>query len=228
MENNNRLFPGIFVYEWPVRLWHWINACCIVVLAVTGYLIAHPPLAGEGEASDYFLLGNIRYIHFATAYIFAIAFIARIYWALVGNCHARELFFPPFYRPSWWRNLVRVISWYAFIRKEPIKSSGHNPMAQCTMFFLFVLGSIFMICSGFALYSEGQGKGSFFDTLFGWVIPLLGQSQDVHTFHHLGMWLLVVFSMIHIYAAVREDILSRQTMISTMTNGWRFFKDDRP
>jgi Ni/Fe-hydrogenase 1 B-type cytochrome subunit len=33
--------------------------------------------------------------------------------------------------------------------------------------------------------------------------------------------------MIHIYAAVREDIMSRQSLISTMVSGWRYFKDDR-
>ena len=58
-----------------------------------------------------------------------------------------------------------------------------------------------------------------------WVIPLFGDSEDVHTAHHLGMWYLLIFVMVHIYIAVREDVMSRQTMISTMINGWRFFKD---
>ncbi|PWB80064.1 MAG: Ni/Fe-hydrogenase, b-type cytochrome subunit, partial [Methylocystaceae bacterium] len=32
----------VYVYEAPVRLWHWVNALAIVVLALTGYLIATP------------------------------------------------------------------------------------------------------------------------------------------------------------------------------------------
>ena len=32
----------VYVYEAPVRLWHWISALCIVVLAITGYFIASP------------------------------------------------------------------------------------------------------------------------------------------------------------------------------------------
>jgi Ni/Fe-hydrogenase 1 B-type cytochrome subunit len=59
------------------------------------------------------------------------------------------------------------------------------------------------------------------------VIPLFGQSLDVHYWHRAGFWLLVIFVMAHVYVAVREDIMSRQTMVSTMINGWRFFKDDR-
>src|SRR6056297_847521 len=33
---------SVYVYEVPVRLWHWVNALAIVVLCVTGYLIAKP------------------------------------------------------------------------------------------------------------------------------------------------------------------------------------------
>ena len=31
-----------YVFEAPVRIWHWLHALSIVVLAVTGYLIANP------------------------------------------------------------------------------------------------------------------------------------------------------------------------------------------
>jgi Ni/Fe-hydrogenase 1 B-type cytochrome subunit len=32
--------------------------------------------------------------------------------------------------------------------------------------------------------------------------------------------------MIHVYVAIREDIMSRQSIISSMISGWRNFKDD--
>ena len=34
---------SVYVYEAPVRLWHWVNAAAIVVLATTGYFIGSPP-----------------------------------------------------------------------------------------------------------------------------------------------------------------------------------------
>lgn len=37
----------IYVYEAPVRLWHWVNALCIVLLCVTGYLIAAPAVNND-------------------------------------------------------------------------------------------------------------------------------------------------------------------------------------
>lgn len=56
---------------------------------------------------------------------------------------------------------------------------------------------------------------------------MFGQSQDVHTFHHLGMWYIIVFVIFHVYVVIREDIMSRQSMVSSMIFGWRIFKDHR-
>jgi Ni/Fe-hydrogenase 1 B-type cytochrome subunit len=60
--------------------------------------------------------------------------------------------------------------------------------------------------------------------MFGWVIPLMGQSQDVHTWHRMGMWSMVIFVTLHVYAAIREDIMGRQSIVSTMISGFRTFK----
>jgi Ni/Fe-hydrogenase 1 B-type cytochrome subunit len=90
---------------------------------------------------------------------------------------------------------------------------------------MFLVTVVFMIFSGFAMYGEGAQAGSWANTMFGWVIPLMGQSQDVHTWHHMGMWVIVIFAIAHIYAAIREDIMGRQSIVSTMISGFRTFKD---
>ncbi len=219
---------AVYVYEAPVRLWHWVNAGAIFTLAVTGYLIGSPPPSVGGEASASFLFGWIRYIHFAAAYILAVGLLLRIYWAFVGNHHARQIFLPPVWRVSFWRELVHEVKWYAMIARQPLKYAGHNPLATLVMHIMFVWGIVFMVFTGFALYGEGTGIGSWQHTLFSsWVIPLFGQSQDVHTWHHLGLWWIACFVIIHIYAAVREDIMSRQSIISSMFSGWRTFRDGR-
>ncbi|MEW8506428.1 MAG: Ni/Fe-hydrogenase, b-type cytochrome subunit [Candidatus Thiodiazotropha sp.] len=219
---------AVYVYEAPVRLWHWVNALSITVLAITGYFIANPLPTMPGEASDHFLMGYMRFAHFAAAYIFTVGFIGRIYWAFVGNEHAKELFRLPFYRLSFWKELLHEVRWYAFMEKEPKKYVGHNPLAHLTMVVIITVGGIAMVLTGFSLYAEQTGLGSWQDQLFGWLIPLVGQSQDVRLWHHWGMWIIVVFVIIHVYVAIREDIVSRQSLISTMVSGWRMFKDDRP
>ena len=219
---------AVYVYEAPVRLWHWVNALAITVLAITGYFIASPLPTMPGEASDHFLMGYMRFAHFAAAYIFTVGFIGRIYWAFVGNEHAKELFRLPFYRLSFWKELLHEVRWYAFMEKEPKKYVGHNPLAHLTMVAIITVGGIAMVLTGFSLYAEQTGLGSWQDQLFGWLIPLVGQSQDVRLWHHWGMWIIVAFVIIHVYVAIREDIVSRQSLISTMISGWRMFKDDRP
>lgn len=220
---------SVYVYEAPVRLWHWINALAIFTLCITGYLIGSPlPSVEMSEATHQFIFGYIRFAHFAAAMIMTVGFFGRIYWAFVGNSHARQMFWLPFWRREWRREVVDEIKWYAFMKKTPRKYVGHNPLAQIAMFFFMTIGMTFMILTGFALYSEGVGRGSLVDTLFGPLLDFVGGSQTMHQLHHLGMWAIVIFIIIHIYAAIREDIMSRQTMVSTMISGTRTFKDDDP
>lgn len=217
----------VYVYEAPVRLWHWINAFAILTLGVTGYFIGAAVPTMPGEASDNFLFGYIRFAHFSAGYILAVGFLLRIYWAFAGNPHAKQIFVVPVWRKSFWQEVGHEILWYAFIVKKPKKYVGHNPLAQLAMFFMYTLTTAFMIVTGFALYSEGTGIDSWQHKLFGWVFAIWPNSQDVHTWHHLGLWVLVVFAIIHIYAAIREDIMSRQSIISSMISGEREFRDDR-
>ncbi len=218
--------PAVYVYEAPVRIWHWINASAILVLAVTGYFIGSPLPAQPGEASDNFLMGYIRFAHFAAAYVFLIGFLGRIYWAFVGNHHAREILAPPLLKASFWGGVWHEAKWYLFLAKEPRKYTGHNPLAALVMHIMFVWAAIFMIVTGLALYGEGEGFDSWQHALFSsWIIPLFGQSQDVHTYHHLVMWVIISFVIIHVYVAIREDIMSRQSIVSSMISGWRTFKD---
>jgi Ni/Fe-hydrogenase 1 B-type cytochrome subunit len=216
---------SVYVYEAPVRIWHWISVLAITVMAVTGYFIGQPLPTMPGEASDHFLMGYIRFAHFAAAYVFAIGLLGRLYWAFVGNVFSRELFSVPIFTGSYWRELGQYMAWYSFLRRRPTQHAGHNPVARFAMHFLFLWISIFMVVTGFALYGEGSQVGSWQERLFGWVIPLMGQSQDVHTYHRLAAWGMVIFIIVHIYAAVREDIMGRQTIISTMVSGYRTFKD---
>lgn len=220
---------AVYVYEVPVRLWHSLNALAITVLAVTGYLIANPLASVSGEASEHFVMGYIRFAHFAAGYILAIGLLFRIYWAYAGNEYARQLFLPPLLTQKFWAGVWHEILWYSFIAKQPRKYVGHNPLALLFMHFILVWGTLFMIVTGFALYGEGTGQDSWQFALFSsWVIPLFGESQSVHSWHHLIMWAIICFVIAHIYVAVREDKLSRQSMLKTMVTGYRTFKDDTP
>ena len=216
---------SVYVYEAPVRAWHWINALSIVVLAISGYLIGSPLPTVAGEASDHFIMGYVRFAHFTAGYVLAVGLLGRIYWAVVGNHHARELFWVPIFQRTFWIELLGMLKWYAFLTPRPGRFVGHNPLARFAMFFGFLSIVTVQVVTEFALYGEGAQVGSWQDRMFGWVTPLLGQSQDVHTLHHLGLWGMAIFVILHIYAAIREDIMGRSSVVSTMVSGYRTFKD---
>jgi hypothetical protein len=56
--------------------------------------------------------------------------------------------------------------------------------------------------------------------VLGWV----QNHQRLLTLHHPGIWAIVIFTIFHIYAAVRENIRSRHSMVSTMISGTRTFQ----
>ncbi|MDR0480050.1 MAG: Ni/Fe-hydrogenase, b-type cytochrome subunit [Burkholderiaceae bacterium] len=216
---------SVYVYEAFLRWWHWLSALCIVVLGVTGYLIGKPLPTLSGEASAHFLMGYIRFVHFSAAYVFALGLLFRIYCALVGNAYAREILIVPVWDSQWWREFFFEVRWYLFLERYPRKYIGHNPAGQLAMLGFFVV-AILMALSGFALYGEGLGHASWAWHGFGWMVTLAGgNSLALHSWHRLGMWAMALFVMVHIYTAVREDIMSRQSMISTMVSGYRMFKN---
>ena len=217
----------IYVYEAPVRIWHWVNALCVVLLCVTGYLIGKPLPSVPGEASFSYAFGYVRLIHFGAGQVLAVALLYRIFWAFLGNHHAHQLFLPPVWSGKWWQEVWHEVRWYAFLEKIPKKYVGHNPLAQLAMFGTFLLPLLLNVFTGFALYAEGAGIESAWYTAFGWVFSIFGDSFTVHTVHRLTMWVIVCFTVVHIYVAVREDIMSRQSLVSTMISGWRYFKDDK-
>jgi Ni/Fe-hydrogenase 1 B-type cytochrome subunit len=215
---------AVYVWEAPVRLWHWVMMFAMFVLMGTGFLIGVPPPSVGGEATFTFWFGYIRFLHFAAGYIFAIMLVLRIYWALVGNKYAREIFVVPvsLFSARFWKGLVNDVLFYLFLTRDGGRYEGHNPLAAIAMFFMYLLGSLWMILSGFALYGEGTGMASWqFRFFTSWLQPLVGDSQALHTWHRLGMWYLILFSMVHMYMVVRQDVFSKETIISTMINGWR-------
>jgi Ni/Fe-hydrogenase 1 B-type cytochrome subunit len=39
------------------------------------------------------------------------------------------------------------------------------------------------------------------------------------------MWLMVTFVIVHFYMVIRQDVTTRESIVSTMISGYRTFKD---
>ena len=214
----------VYVYDAAIRIWHWVTALCIVVLAITGYFIgAPPPSLGGAETTGHFLFGYVRFVHFSAGMILGVMFLLRIYRVFLGGPHARQIFYVPFWSIAWWKELFGEMGWYLFL-KPPKEYIGHNPLAHAAMFCMFLLPLLVLLFTGFALFAEAMGVTSGWYTVFGWVFKVLGDSMTVHTWHQGAMWVILIFSMVHMYMAIREDMTHRQTTVSSMISGWRFFR----
>ena len=215
----------IYVWEAPVRIWHWVMAVCMAVMIVTGYLIGAPLVANLGDTWMTYDLGYIRLAHFVAGMIFAVLFLYRIFWAIVGNRYARMIFIPPLWSMKWWKGVFAQVRYYLFLRKTAPEYAGHTPLAQLAMFAMFVLGSIVVILTGFALYAQAWGWDTGWMAWFGWVITLFGDAQAVRTVHHLCKYVIIHFSIAHIYISFREDVMGGATTLSSMSTGLRMFKE---
>lgn len=215
-------FSRIYVWQFPVRLFHWINATGIFLLAGTGFLIGHPAtLFGTNEAYEQYWFGWIRFVHFATAYVVFFNFLFRVYWGFVGNRYARwSNFFPV--------NKEQFLDLWETVRIDILQlklrgsiSIGHNYLASLTYIALFII-FIFQVISGFGLYASMSG--SFIPKLFTWIVPLMGGDANVREWHHMFMWAFVVFTIIHVYLILYHDYVEGRGDMSSMIGGWKFGK----
>ena len=213
-------FVRVYVWEAPVRLFHWVNALCIVVLCVTGYLIAHPPAlmtAHAAYASYWF--GTVRFVHFVAAYVFVAALILRLYWALLGNKYARWRNFLPVTVKQWKEILQVAKADVLEINNDEVESPGHNAVAYFTYAGAFAL-ALFQIATGFALYAATSD--AWFPHLFYWVIPLFGSEYVVRVLHYAAMWVFILFVCIHVYLAAYHDYIEGNGVLSSIIGGWKF------
>ncbi len=177
-------YHRVYVWEFPVRLYHWANAACILVLAATGYLIGTPvALSSSNEAYQQYLMGWVRGAHFVAAYVFFFNFLVRLWWGFVGNRYARWRSFVPVTLARW-REIGEAAKIYLLeAGTRGTDKVGHNALAGFT-YFLSFLASLFQVATGFALYADNSG--SFIPRLFRWVVPLMGGDLAVRQWHTWG------------------------------------------
>ncbi len=217
-------YRRVYVWELPVRFYHWLNATCVLLLVVTGFIIGRPlTIQYSTEAYQQYWFGTIRFIHFVTAFIFFFNFLFRIYWGFAGNQYARWRNFIPLKKEHWQEisEVMKVDILQAKVRR--FISVGHNMLAGFT-YFLSFLAFLFQAVTGFALYS-GMSH-SFFPKLFTWVVPLMGGDFAVRQWHHMLMWFFIVFVIIHVYLVFYHDYVEGRGTTSSMVGGWKFERED--
>lgn len=217
-------FRRVYIWHWPVRVFHWAMVASLVVLAATGLYIGQPYFVLAPTETTPYLMAWMRLLHFAAAGVLVGGGILRAYALFIGNRYERWSSLVPWRRESW-SDLAAIVRQYLRAQRwSPPHYLGHNPLQQWS-YTGFELMLVFMALTGFALYGQAN-PGGFWWTVTAWMIPLLGGNQLVRLYHHLGLWLVVVFAVLHVYLVIRSDVLGNRGTVSSMISGYKYKHED--
>jgi Ni/Fe-hydrogenase 1 B-type cytochrome subunit len=223
IQSKPQVLRRVFVWQLPVRYYHWINALCILVLTGTGFIIGDPPALMSGkEAYANFWFGTTRFIHFVAAYIFLFNFLFRVYWGFVGNHFASWKNFIPTNK-KFFQDMWRVIQVDIFMtKKEEEAAIGHNRLAGFIYFITFIAFGV-QCLTGFGLYAAMSDW--WLPNLFTWVPTLFGGDFMLRQIHHWAMWFFILFAVVHVYLVFYHDYVEGRGELSSMAGGWKFIEE---
>ncbi len=222
-------YKRVYVWEKPVRFFHWITAFSTTILIITGFVIANPPAINTNvEATNSFWFGYIRAIHFITAYILIANVMFRIYWAFVGNQFANWRNFIP-YTQKGIKNILHVLKVDIFLmRDKEYKlyniSIGHNYLAAFS-YFIMTLFFVLQIMTGLSLIADTSSW--WLPHMFKWVSNMFGGDITTRYIHHILTWLFMAFIVIHVYLVLFHDYVEARGEASAMISGFKFIRSER-
>jgi Ni/Fe-hydrogenase 1 B-type cytochrome subunit len=222
-------FKRVYVWELPVRLFHWITVFSILLLTITGFIIADPPAFNTNvEATNSHWFGYVRAIHFITAYVLIANSIFRLYWAFAGNQFASWRNFIPYTRKGV-KNIFHVLKVDIFLMEDKEHklhniSIGHNYLAAFS-YFIMALFFVVQVMTGLALIADTSSW--WLPKMFKWVSNMLGGDILTRYIHHIFTWLFMAFIIIHVYLVLFHDYVEARGEASSMVSGFKFIRSER-
>ncbi|MGB8473899.1 MAG: Ni/Fe-hydrogenase, b-type cytochrome subunit [Candidatus Acidiferrum sp.] len=224
---HHRLVPGdneclhvVYVWQWPVRIAHWVIFLAIVVLSFTGYYMYDPFIISRGNQA--FLMGTMRFIHEVAGFSLIAAFLLRAYWFFMGNKWARWKQFVLVGKERR-KDLKQWLSYYLFLRRKTVPQVGHNPLAGLTYAVIYFLLAV-EILTGMVLYNHilGNKAAGFF---LGW-LPALISIRYLREIHFLILFALWAFFIHHVYSAVLVGIEERTSgIVGSIFSGYKYITE---
>jgi Ni/Fe-hydrogenase 1 B-type cytochrome subunit len=183
--------PLIFVFT------HWINLVCMIGLAFTGFYIHYPFFAG--------FMNTARMIHFVLMFVLIINLTSRMilaFWVQTANqLGTREADID---LKNWLpqkenkHQFLETVKYYTFFRNTHVISGKYGAL-QKMAYLATIPITFYMAYTGFALYTPAHAWAIW--PLFAGGINLLGGEMTMRVWHYFGMWVVILFTMVHAYLA---------------------------
>ena len=183
--------PLIFVFT------HWINLTCMIGLAFTGFYIHYPFFAG--------FMYTARMIHFVLMFVLIINLTSRMilaFWVKTANqLGTREADVD---LKNWLpqeenkHQFLETVKYYTFFRNTHVISGKYGAL-QKMAYLATIPITFYMAYTGFALYTPAHAWAIW--PFFKGGIDLLGGEMTMRVWHYFGMWVVILFTMVHAYLA---------------------------
>ena len=222
------------VWDASTRWFHWINAICVIALAVVGFTILN---AGDLDISKAGKI-TLKTIHVSIGYVFALNLLWRIVWAFMGNRYAKWRSMLPG-GPGYFHAVRIYVT--AFIAGHPEQYLGHNPLGRLGVAAMLVL-IILQAITGLLLAGTDLFYPPFGQMIAQWVaapgvdpgtlVPYAPEMYDKASYesmrafrkpfivvHVYTFYTLVVVVVAHIAAVVITELKEGGSIISAMFTG---------
>lgn len=229
-----------FVWDKPVRYFHWINVLCILCLIAMGTAILNSKALGVTPDGKILL----KTWHVYVGYIFALNLTFRIIWGFLGSRYARWRAILPM-GPDYWSHFGQFMQ--SIKQRRSIGFLGHNPLARLMVSLLFLLMSI-QALSGLVLAGTDVYMPPFGGVIKQWVAKddasveqVKPYSKDgideqayqamrdlrspVITTHYYVFYILLGAIALHILGVVVTEVREGNGIVSAMFTGKKVFKD---
>ncbi len=214
-----------FEFSSGLRWTHWIRAFSIFALTLTGFYIAYVFIAPEtSDEPVLFLNAEMRMWHQIIGFVLIAVTLYKTYLFFFDKISGRErVSIWDFISPKIW---FQQIKYYLFMGEHPKLRGVYNPLQFVAYIGLYAM--VYAVCiTGLVLYVHvyHEGLGGF---LYDYMRPLevlMGGLANVRQIHHISMWGILIFTLVHVYMAVFNSIMGKEGSIDSIVSGLRFEKE---
>jgi Ni/Fe-hydrogenase 1 B-type cytochrome subunit len=189
---------------------HYVNLIAMIGLAFTGFYIHYPFFAG--------FMGTARALHFALMFVLVINLTARILLAFwVKDAPLPDSKDVDTDIRNWLpqeenrHQLLEAVKYYLFIRGEHLISGKYGPLQKMAYLVTIPL-TYLMAYTGFCIYTPAMQWGIW--PFFQGGLNLVGGAMTMRLVHYFGMWVIILFTMVHAYLANIHGIAPTKIMFA--------------
>jgi Ni/Fe-hydrogenase 1 B-type cytochrome subunit len=211
---------GLYVWQYPLRLFHWGMVLSLAVLSFTGYYIHDPFIVGQVKYP--FLMAWFRFTHETFGMILLALFIMRIALFFQGNRWVGWRQYVPLHG-SQFKEMLNVMKFYGFINPKPVSKIGHNAMAAFSYIGIYALFLV-EIVTGLVLYNRLR-HSAVLGPLVGWV-PGLVSVQNLRLIHFLLMFVFIAFGVFHVHLCMLISRVEKRGLMDSIFIGYKVIPED--